>query len=305
MASFSNSNFVIKQKMKTFFFSLALMASSSIAIAQIPNAGFETWSNTSGFNTPEGWDNLNSMTASSNVYTCTKGTPGSTGSAYLKLVSKAVTGMGVMPGIAVSGMLDMATMKPMSGFPYNARPTSLTGKWQYMATGADQGYIAIYLTRWDAGMGMRDTIGKAKKLLPGMAMSWATFTLPVVYSSQDFPDSCQIVFSASGNTPVATSYLYIDGLSFTGVVTANKEVETRSAFKVWPSPVTDKLNFDAQSLQGKATQIRVLNLAGQSIEQVTIPAEGIGSVDMRQYGKGVYFLEIQTADKRYVERFVK
>lgn len=291
--------------MKKFLFSIAFMACGSLAIAQIPNSGFETWTNTGGFNTPQGWDNPNSMTASASVYTCMKGTPGSPGTSYLKLISKTVTGMGVVPGIAVSGSMDMATMKPKSGFAYDARPTSLTGKWQYMATGADQGYIAIYLTRWDAGMGMRDTIGKAKKLLPGMAMSWATFTLPVVYSSQEFPDSCQIVFSASGNTPVATSYLYIDGLSFSGVVTANKEVETRSAFKVWPSPVTDKLNFDAQSLQGKVTQIRVLNLAGQSIEQVTIPAEGIGSVDMRKYGKGVYFLEIQTADKRYVERFVK
>lgn len=291
--------------MKKFLLTIALMACGAFAIAQIPNAGFETWTNTAGFNTPQGWDNLNSMTASTNVYTCMKGTPGSTGSSYLKLISKAVTGMGVKPGIAVSGMLDMDTYKPKSGFAYDARPTSLTGKWQYMATGSDQGYIAMYLTRWNTGLGMRDTIGKAKKLLPGMAMSWATFTLPVVYSSQDFPDSCQIVFSASGNTPVATSYLYIDGISFTGVVTSNNEIETRSGLKVWPSPTTDKLSFDLHSLQGKVQQVRVLNVAGQAIEKVNLPVEGIGSIDTRKYERGVYFLEIQTADKRYVERFVK
>jgi hypothetical protein len=291
--------------MKKFLLSLAWVAYGSYAIAQIPNAGFETWSNTGGFNTPQDWDNLNSMTASASVYTCTKGTPGSPGTSYLKLISKAVSGMGVMPGIAVSGMLDMDTYKPKSGFAYSARPASLTGKWQYMATGADQGYIAIYLTRWNATMSMRDTIGKARKMLPGMAMSWATFTLPVVYSSQEFPDSCSIVFSASGNTPVATSYLYIDNLSFSGVVTANKEIETQTVLKVWPSPVTDKLNFDVQSLLGKLEQIRLLNLAGQAVEQVSIPVEGVGSVDMRKYGKGVYFLEIQTANKRNIKRFVK
>ena len=40
------------------------------------------------------------------VYTCVKGTPGNPGTSYLKLVSKTVTGFGVVPGVAVCGTIN-------------------------------------------------------------------------------------------------------------------------------------------------------------------------------------------------------
>ena len=119
------------------------------------------------------------MTASMSTYTCLKGTPGNVGTAYIKLVSKNVTGMGIMPGIAVSGELDQNTLQPVSGFPFTSRPQNLTGKWQYMASGSDQGYIACVLTKWNSAMSMRDTVAFSYHPLTGMAMSWANFSIPL------------------------------------------------------------------------------------------------------------------------------
>lgn len=291
--------------MKKLIFSLKALVFSTLAMAQIPNSGFETWSNAGGFNTPESWDNPNSMTASANVYTCTKGTPGSPGTAYLKLVSKNVAGMGVVPGLAVSGTLDMATLKPKTGFAYDARPGALAGKWQYMASGNDQGFVAIYLTKWDSGMGMRDTIGKAVKLLPGMAMSWATFSIPIVYSSESFPDSCEIVLSASGSVPVATSYLYVDNLSFTGVVTSNKPIENKAEVRIWPSPATDFLNLELGQFAGQVEKVRILDMSGRVIQEYGGSMDGQKSFYVGELPKGSYLLELQTEDKKVLKQFLK
>ncbi len=101
--------------------------------SQIPNSGFESWTNIGSYSTPDNWGNLNAVTASSGIYTCVKGSPGNPGTAYLKLISKTVSGMGVQPGIAVSGLLNTTTFEAVSGFPYSERPASLDGAWQFMA----------------------------------------------------------------------------------------------------------------------------------------------------------------------------
>ena len=60
---------------------------------------------------------MNNMSSIASVYTAEKGTPGSPGTAYLKLTSKMV-GPAVMNGVAVSGVLDSMTMMPKSGFAF-------------------------------------------------------------------------------------------------------------------------------------------------------------------------------------------
>lgn len=192
--------------------------SANLAIAQITNPGFETWVASGNYNSPAGWGNLNALTSSKNVYTCVKGTPGSPGTAYLKLTSKTVSGMGVVPGVAVSGEIDPVTKKAKSGFAMAQRPTSLTGKWQHMAYGSDNGFISVYLTRWNSTTASRDTIGSAKQNLGAMVMSWANFSIPITYNSISTPDSCIITLSASGAIPVNSSYLYVDNLAFVGTV---------------------------------------------------------------------------------------
>ena len=122
---------------KQTFLAIALMFTAVISKAQsVPNGNFENWSNPNGYNVPDGWETLNDMTAGAGVSrnstyalssaTTTRG--GTAGNYYLKLTSENVTGMGVMPGVATSGMLDMGSFMPMSGFPYNMRPDALSGK---------------------------------------------------------------------------------------------------------------------------------------------------------------------------------
>src|SRR5437667_42356 len=76
-------------------------------------------------------------------------------------------------------------------------------------------------TKWNTATSKRDTIAFKNYALPGMVMSWGTFTIPLTYYSYATPDSAIIVLSASGTTPVVNSYLYVDNLAFSGTGPSN------------------------------------------------------------------------------------
>lgn len=281
---------------------VAIAIISTSAFAQIPNNSFETWMSMGTYSNPDNWDNLNMMTSSSGVYTATKGTGGASGggSSYLKLTSKNVNGMGVMPGVAICGTLDMATFKPTKGFSYTMRPANLTGSWQYMASGADAGFVAVYLTKWNSTMMMRDTIATAIEPLVGMAMSWATFNINLNYMSSAMPDSAVIILSASGTTPVANSYLYVDNMSFSGTATGINNIENVvSNISVYPNPSTENINIQLNAQKTSLVKFQLVDLTGKLVKEVTageIQGKYATSINTNGITKGTYFLKVIAND---------
>lgn len=286
--------------MKKVFSLFAAAFICGTSFAQIPNAGFENWTTTSGYDVPTDWDQLNALTDTVSVYTCTKGTPGNPGSSYIKLVSKTITGLGVAPGIACSGLLNvssLASFAPKSGFANTARPVSLTGNWQYMAYGSDQGYISVLLSKWNTATSTRDTVAYTKHVLPGMVMSWASFTIPLTYYTGDVPDSALIVLSASGNTPVNNSYLYVDNLAFTGTVPAGLGNITANAasFTVYPNPANTVATIGYTAATGGTVQVVLTDIFGRRMLAVTKNvAAGTNQLplDIAGYAAGLYHVTI-------------
>ncbi len=289
---------------KVIIFLSLLIAANLETRSQIPNNGFENWTSMGAYSDPDNWDQLNSMTNFASVYTCTKGTPGNPGTGYLKLVSKNVSGMGVVPGIAATGSINVGSMQVDGGFSFTQRPQSLTGAWQYMASGADQGYVSVLLTRWNTGMNMRDTIAVITNPLTGMVMTWTNFTLNFTYLSGANPDTARIILSASGMTPVANSYLYVDDLAFAGSVAGINELNSHVVVNLFPNPVVDKLN------------IRVLNSSPQSVGIYDIQGKIIKSIDfikhsremvidVSELSKGLYTLKITTQSGVASRKFLK
>lgn len=295
---------------KTILSMVAATLVSVSAFAQIPNNSFENWTSAGSYSNPDNWDNLNSMTSSMSVYTCTKGTGGASGggASYLKLVSKNVSGMGVMPGVAVCGTINMTTFKPQSGFAFASRPQKLTGSWQYMASGSDAGFVAVYLTKWNAGMMMRDTIAKATQSLSGMAMSWAAFNLTLNYMSSATPDSAMIIFSASGATPVANSYLYVDNISFSGTVTGIKNNESIIAnTTVFPNPATDNIAIEMSLQKTSTVKLQLVDMTGKIVKELNvgeIQGKHTSMINTANIAKGTYFLKIMANDALETKKII-
>jgi hypothetical protein len=279
---------------KQTFFTIALMFAAAISKAQsVPNGNFETWSNPNGYLVPNDWETLNDMTSSAGVYTATRG--GTSSDYYLKLTSQNVTGMGVMPGIAVSGMLDMNNLTALSGFPFAYRPVSFTGKWQFMGnSGNDSGYVKVFLTKWNSSMQMRDTIGYVSQDLNGMVMSWSNFNLPFTYNSTDVPDSCMIALNASGPNPEAGSYLYVDNLSFSGIVAGVENTEITGTFKIFPNPSNHEIQIDLSGLKATAQQFEITDLTGKIILTKQYNGSLFQTISIGEMPAGNYFLKITT-----------
>lgn len=286
--------------MKNLILGLSLLITSThFAFAQIPNSGFETWTNMGSYFNPESWATLNNSTSIMGVYTATKGTPGSPGSSYLKLTSKTVSSSTVN-GIAVCGTLDSTTMLPKGGFPMNSRPLNLTGKWQHMIFGSSQGSISVYLTRWDSGTNSQIAVASGSVTLSGMAMSWANFSIPLIYSDGGNPDSCIIFLKASGNNPTNNDYLWVDNLSFTGTVTGVSSLNPDDHFL----SVKDEdgiLNLTVQSKVAEKVQIEILNVNGQLLYRTSAKTDGDGhlSLDIPQLkaNQQMLFISVHAGNK--------
>jgi len=291
--------------MKKIILSIMVVScAATTALAQIPNNGFENWTSMGSYSNPDSWDQLNAMTSSMSVYTCTKGTPGSVGASYLKLVSKNVSGMGVMPGIATTGMINMGNLSVTGGFAFTQRPQSLTGAWQYMASGSDAGFIAVYLTKWNTSLSKRDTVAMAMQNLSGMVMSWANFTINLMYMGGGTPDTAQIILSASGMAPVANSYLYVDNLAFTGTVAGIKENKLNAEVKFFPNPSSDKLVVSfTNATKG---QLEIFDAQGKMVKSLSnLDFTRSTTIDISDLAIGEYVIKFITADGTLFRKFLK
>lgn len=295
---------------KNLLLVLAVIFCNSFAFAQIPNNGFENWTTTGTYSTPDNWATLNSMTAPLGVFTATKGTPGSPGSSYLKLTSKTVTGVGVAPGVAVSGTINTTTFKPKSGFAFSSRPQSLTGSWQYMygASASDVGFISVVLTKWNASQQKRDTIAYGKRDLTGMAMGWAAFSVNLNYRNASNPDSCIIILSASGATPANNSYLYVDNLAFAGSVTGIAKGFTSGAkLAVYPNPARENITIEFAVAKAEELKIQLTDVTGKVVQEIysgNVSGNFNYQFSSSDLASGIYLLKINTDSGTEIRRIV-
>lgn len=268
-------------------------------VAQVPNYSFENWTSMGSYDNPDGWGTMNNTTALASIYTVTKGTPGNPGSFYMKITSKTV-GPGVVGGIAVSGVIDSTTMLPKSGFAFNQRPASFTGKWQHMIFGNSQGSVTATLTRWDSNSNTRVPVAVATQTLSGMAMSWANFSINFSYTDGGYPDTCIIVLKASGANPTNNDYLWVDNLGFSGsVVGTGAEQSLLQQVSVYPNPAGSTMQVKINLQQTQNARISICDLQGRVIrtEDAELQTgENIRTLDLSALARGSYLLRIVAAE---------
>lgn len=284
---------------------LILIALTESVFCQIPNNGFEAWTNTGTYQTPDNWDNLNQITFNSSIYTCIKGAPGYSGTSYLFLASKAIPGKGIVPGVAVCGKIDTLTYKPISGFPFSARPQYLSSYLQYMpADPADSSSIKVLLTKWNQTLLQRDTVAFGASYFNAMAHSWFNNGTLLNYLNGENPDSAIIVISSSSSMPKNGSYIYVDNLQFIGNVVAINEYSLNSnTISVFPNPSSDIVNIGFNFDPDKASTLMIFDFSGKLIHQ-TISLNKSNSINTSQWSKGVYTVQINSNNQSINKKLI-
>jgi hypothetical protein len=172
-----------------------------------------------------------------------------------------------------------------------------------MGSGSDIGFVKILFTRINPTTLQTETIGSGTYNLSGMVMSWATFSIPITYTTSDNPDHCQIVLSSSGSTPVANSYLYVDNLNFTMALNVNefgnKDIE------IYPNPSNDIVLIDYSKINEKVKSIEVIDMLGNEVLNESPNENQLSKLNIDFLLNGIYLLKIRTENGDVVKKIIK
>lgn len=271
---------------------------------QVPNGDLEAWIAVSGAPSgaeyPEGWetpDILGAVFGVSDAVTA-KSTDSYSGGFSAELTTKLITipfvGDLTIPGTLALGTIvfDPGTLAAgvVGGYAMTESPTSLMGYYKYTPAAGDSMNVAIIAKTG----GVQTGGGQLKD--PATVTAWTMFDVPIVYGA--IPDTIQIIITSSGGFTSATagSVLMIDGLAFTGIVSAENLAGTGIKPNVYPNPAVNFINID-NPLKTSAT-IEVFNLNGVKADEIVL-TPGLNALDLSDYPSGVYSFRV-TDNGKYV-----
>jgi hypothetical protein len=269
------------------------------AMAQIPNASFEQWSDQGGYSEPDGWITYNDVNTPQGYFTTVEpGSPGAAGSIYAWIQSRTT-----QSGSVIQGWMSAAPAGhgAPAGFAYAARPAEFTGQWQYGIQPGDTARILVSLAHTVAGT--RELIAAGELDVTGDLDAWSAFSVPLTYFNNTFPDTAYIEFTASKefSSPVAGSFLKVDDLAFTGWVgLAERNANTKLI--LYPSPATDLMHVQCDA---QIERIYVVDAMGRSILEKAAAGNSAG-FDLSTLASGTYIMAVVLANgARSVQRFEK
>ncbi|MEO8591558.1 MAG: T9SS type A sorting domain-containing protein [Flavobacteriales bacterium] len=277
---------------------VGLFLFSAPCIAQVPNGGFETWSDVGGYDDPNQWVSFNSISFPIGaVLTCEQGTPGAVGASYVKLTTANVPGAGIVPGTLYSS----ADVIGLEGFPYAVRSGSLTGQWRYAIGTGDQGIITVGMSKWNTTTLQRDIIGAGVLQATGSQANWQNFSIPINYVTAETPDSALIYIMSSSGAGVAGSTISVDDLAF-GAATGMEQQDASPGFSLYPSPASDVLYITADN---GATQVALVDVSGREVRTSSLN-QSLATIPVSGLPAGIYVARVRFADGQMIVRpFIK
>lgn len=154
------------------------------------------------------------------------------GKAAMKLQTREVVELfKTIPAQVFTGTYDMFDFDNptiLYGVPFIKRPKTLDGFACYKPQGADNGFVFVALGEWDAPYkagtvnafvdgieSVPGLVGYGKLVYDKEMSAYEDFSINITYKNDHNPNYIVIIASASNNTPVAGSTLYLDELGFT------------------------------------------------------------------------------------------
>lgn len=279
---------------KIVFLSVIAFSLSAHAQQTIPNAGFETWTNSFIYEEPTGWATLNPGIALGVPTTVTKSTSAHSGTyaAKLKTVGADFDGDNVVdtiPGIAFLGTLDIISQTTNEGIPFSGMPDTLAAWTKYNSPSAnDQFLIIATLTKWNAALGMREDIASATIFSGSNTSVYTRQTAEFTYFSTDTPDTLSLmILSSAGQVPAINAELFVDDISFIYNNTSNLNESSISTWNVFPNPATDNITINATS-EG---EILLTDALGKTIETISVTPNNPTLVTVAHLSNGLYYLQ--------------
>ncbi len=286
-----------------------ILSCGGISAQTVPNGGFENWTSvTTGtypFETPDFWKTTDSISLAASlgfVHSVVKEATEVHGGNYaLKLTGWSALGSPV-PAAASNGDIDIATLSIVKGTPDTVRHAKLNGHFKYIPIGSDTCDVMVSMLKWNSLTNSRDTIGYGKFSTNSATSgtNYSPFEITLDYSSTDKPDTMVILILTSplliGSGHVGTT-LYIDDLSFTGVVGIDEVESIINTVELYPSPASSMITIRVDLKKPTPLVYSIYDLQGKYVvSEVLEPFET--RVDVSQLPAGNYTLNLMDGTRR-------
>lgn len=221
------------------------------------------------------------------------------GTYSLQIVTDAVAGAIIVPGYLGTGDVDIANQTIYLGRPYTQSPERMTGYYQYAPVSGDSAAFYVELTRYDALNQTKEVVGTGNLIITAAQNAWTQFSVDINYTSQNTPDSINIIMASSAGYDLVNlqnsagqlgSALSLDDLSFE--FPASIEETDEANIQVFPNPASDHIQVQVQDIN-EPVRLRLYNLNGQLVREVRNQADQL-SMDLQDLSNGQYILVVQT-----------
>jgi len=282
----------------TFFLCLSVQS----VFAQIPNAGFENWTD----GNPDGWVTSN-ITGFENVTQTTSSHSGSI--AVRGEVVSLVLGYSLQPVLQIG--------QNARGFAYDQRPVSITGYYQFYSVDGDRFGVNVGLFKG----GIDGTyIGVAAIADPTTRTSYEQFTATSNYLNSEIPDTCIIQFQIIGpylgpdsiTLPHSGSYFILDDLAFsssTDVELQNgNKPEIFSLKQNYPNPFNPSTTISYSLSKASYVKLRVYNILGKELATLSDGFQSAGNHSVRflapNMASGIYFYRLEAEGRSIMKQML-
>ncbi len=260
---------------------------SSILFSQVPNSGFENWTN----GNPDNWETTNN----DQVLTITPSNDAHSGSFSAQGAVTSISGFSFSPVL-------------LTHFANSGRPTNLKGYYKFTSVGSDTFYIVISLYKNSEGIGGGIFTATAN------TDSYTEFNAAINYNVSDNPDSAAIGISIrpAVNSHTGSMFL-VDDLSLINNPTdaAADKLQIPEAFGLeqnYPNPFNPETQIKYQIPKQTRVSLKVYDLLGNKIASLVdeeLPA-GFYSVKFNgsSLSSGIYFYRIEAGDFSATKKFL-
>jgi len=147
------------------------------------------------------------------------------------------------------------------------------------------------LTKWNTETNHQDTVGVAWVTDSTMVPEYTLFNIPMIYYSDEEPDSIHVVFSPSAGGDFflgqVGSTLYVDEISLEMENGIDLLLMPEISVKTFPNPASDKIYFSISDVLTDG-QVRIYDLNGKELFTHSFRGNQI-EIDLSGYIHGTYF----------------
>ncbi len=303
--------------MKKIILSIIIAASISNSNAQVPDYGFENWTNvplSSTIQDPVGWASFNAVVIAGMNQTVFKETTAPyAGTTSAKIVTEVLPSSVMIPnpfntaedmdtvGLLVTGKTQVSTTAPVIfGKPFTLTPSSLDFAYKYNPIIGDSGFVVVFLTKWTGTL--RDTVARGIFGTNTQNLTWTsqslslTWDMPIV-----IPDSQHVYVSSSiyrGNGAKRGSEFYIDALVWQGSVGIDDISGNNAILTMYPNPASEKISFKSSA---DVANVQIMDMTGRIVGNYSM-FENKAIVETINFSSGLYIYNITNEKKQIVHR---